>query len=105
MATTVYKLGEKPNPFPKDPNAILDYSEDWTAWLLEVIDTISNAVIIFSDPACTLSEDRPLVNNGLIVTAWLEGGRPGVTESATFRITTAGGRVDDRTIYFKIKDR
>lgn len=92
----------------KDPNAILDYSEDWTAWLFDIADTISSAEIIFQegggltlDPA----HSAPIVSGGTIVTAWLAGGVAGITEQATFRITTAAGRVDDRSIFLKIKER
>jgi len=109
MSTETYDVTNPDQPvIPKDPDAVLDYSEDWTAWLAAVTDTISSAELIFKDPLCTLALDSAhptVLTDGLIVTAWITGGRPGVKENATFRIHTAAGRIDDRTLYFKVKDR
>lgn len=93
---------EKPTII-KDPNAELDYSEDWTAWLLAASDTISSFVTII--PAESTMIELRKSHNGLIPTAWFSGGRVGQTEKVTYRITTVAGRIDDRTIYFKIKER
>lgn len=109
MATETYDVTNPDKPtIGKDPDAVLDYSENWTTWLLRVTDTIDTAELVLKDPACTLSLDPAhpaMITDGLIVTAWLIGGRPGVTENATFRIHTVAGRTDDRTLYFKVKDR
>lgn len=109
MATETYDVTNPLKPtIPKDPDAVLDYSEDWTAWLLQVTDTIDSAELILKDPESTLALDPAhpaMLTDGLIVTAWLIGGRPGTTEAGTYRIHTAAGRTDDRTLYFKIKDR
>lgn len=90
---------------PKDPDADLDYSEDWTTWLNG--DVISSFEVVFPDPDCTLMESgtQPKSTDGSIVTAWLVGGRSGITEQATYRITTVAGRIDDRSLFFKIADR
>jgi len=42
---------------------------------------------------------------GTRVRAWISGGTVGQAAAATCRITTAGGRVDDRTLTFTIKER
>jgi hypothetical protein len=39
------------------------------------------------------------------VRAWISGGTVGQAAAATCRITTAGGRTDDRTLTFTIKER
>lgn len=87
----------------KDPDAILDYSWDWTAYLATISDTISSVTFTLTSPATT----TPLVktaqsNTSLIAKAFLSGGTLGATETCTCRIVTAGGRTDDRTIYLKI---
>lgn len=84
----------------KDPNARLDYAWDWTDWLEEG-DSISEAVVLTSG---TLAADPPLLEAAR-VTVFLSGGKVGVTETATCRVTTAAGRIDDRTLYLRIKPR
>lgn len=88
-----------------DPNAILDYTEDWTDWLSQG-DTIVSATVTFKDPENTMTLDRAVaITTGNKVTAWITGGRLNTTENATYHIVTAEGREDDRTLYFKVKDR
>lgn len=102
MATTpISTPGSKKNPHDKDPDALLDYSEDWTAFLIPVSDTIDTVEFIFDDPATTLVLDHS-THDGLIVTAWLSGGRVDETETCTVRIHTVQGRIDDRTMFFKM---
>lgn len=84
----------------KDPDAILDYSIDWTEWLADVSDTISTATVTVSGITKNTSS-----NTQTKVTAWLKGGIASQMPSATFQIVTAGGRTDERTIYFNIKER
>lgn len=85
----------------KDPNAILDYSFDWTTWL--GADTISG-VQVLTDDASLLVQGAP-AHNGKIATVWVSGGTPGGKAAVTCRITTTEGRVDDRTVYLKIRER
>lgn len=89
----------------KDPDAVLDYSEDWTAWLLDDDDSIVTCELIFLDGSTLMKNRDPIISDGKIVTAWLEGGTEGNTEQCTFRITTAASRIDDRTLYFSMKSR
>jgi hypothetical protein len=90
----------------KDPNAVLDYVEDWTAWLDGVSDSISTATVVAtgSDPATTIHVDSSVIS-GKTVVAWISGGVAGETVSLRYRITTAAGRTDDRTVWLKIKER
>ena len=84
----------------KDPQAVLDYSFDWSAWLEAISDTIVSAV--FTAVGCTA------VSQGVaegVATAMVSGGEVGQVAAVTCRITTAAGRVDDRTINFLIKHR
>jgi hypothetical protein len=84
----------------KDPEAVLDYSIDWTDWLADVSDTISAATVTVSGITKNTS-----TNTSVKVTAWLQGGVPAQMPSATYQIVTTGGRTDERTIYFNIKER
>ncbi len=87
--------------YKKDPNATLDYSFDWTAYLLPIVDTISSVSFIASSGITVVSQ----TNNTTVATAFVSGGAIGATETLTCRIVTAGGRTDDRTIELKIVAR
>lgn len=82
----------------KDPDAILDFRWDWTAWLGDG-DTITSAAVTL-----TPAGDGDLVLQGTVThtavaaVAWISGGTAGATYHATCRIMTDLGRTDDRTI-------
>ena len=85
----------------KDPNAVLDYTFDWTAWLDDVADTIATRQVVV--PSGITLDSSSIAGKKVI--AWLSGGTAGQTYQITCRITTAGGRTDDRSIFVKIKER
>ena len=87
----------------KDPNAVLDYTVDWTAWLAEIADTIATRTIIV--PSGIICDSSVITGANLKVTAWLSGGTVGQTYQVTYRITTAGGRTEDRSFFVKIKEK
>ena len=85
--------------FAKDPNAVLDYVVDWTAYLGD--DTITTSTWIV--PAgITKNSDTSTTTTAKV---WLEGGTAGERYAVTNRITTAGGRTDDRTIRISCRHR
>lgn len=85
----------------KDPNATLDYGWDWSQWLTEVEDTISDSVWIV--PAgLTLESDSHTTTH---TTVWLSGGTAGQSYAITNRITTSGGRTDDRSFTLRCMER
>ena len=88
----------------KDPNAVLDYKEDWTAWLAASADTFSTTVGP-TTPAVVGVVVNSAAYVGTSVVIWVSGGVVGTTGSVTVRITTQGGRTDDRTLYFKIRNK
>lgn len=97
--------GEALTPFIKDPNAVLDYAVSWAAWLAEVSDTIvTSAWAVLDDVDSTLIIDSD-VSNTTVATVWLSGGTLDRKYALRNRISTAGGRIDDRTIYVKIKEK
>ena len=98
----------------KDPGARLDYTFDWSAWLAAVSgDTIVSAdCVVVSDGSQGVSDvavAQVVLVGGTAVTVWVTGGLVGETVSLRCRITTAlsspGPRIDDRTVYLKIKER
>lgn len=87
--------------YPKDPNATLDYTFDWAAWLTPVADTIAAVVWVITPGLVKVSSSFTAAN----ATIFVSGGVLNGSEKITCRITTAGGRTDDRTIALKILDR
>ena len=87
--------------FTKDPDAVLDYSVDWSAWLAG--DEISSSEWQLENGAAI--EKVTDTNTTTSATVWLRGGDAGTTYLVTNRIVTMGGRTDDRTITVKVEDR
>jgi hypothetical protein len=99
-----YTLNKAGQPvFPKDPNATLDYSLDFTDWLTQAGDSIASVLAL--PVGCTLAQDASFT--GGVVTAFVSGGVVDEDASVTFRVTTTSQppRVDDRTVILKIKER
>jgi hypothetical protein len=85
--------------FPKDPDAVLDYAGNWAAWLKG--DTILTST--WDVPSGITKDSDSHTSTATLI--WLSGGTVGQTYLLRNRITTAAGRVDDRTIAIKIKER
>jgi len=85
--------------FTKDPNAVLDYSIDWTRWLAG--DQIATSVWLVATGLTKVADSRA----GSLATVWLSGGTAGQSYTVTNRITTAGGRTEDRSFVMKIEER
>lgn len=85
--------------FNKDPDARLDYMVDWTSWLDG--DTITNSVWVVPDGIT----DEADTFTDTTATIWLSGGSLGSSYEVVNRITTAAGRIDDRTITIKIRQK
>jgi hypothetical protein len=121
MTTTSFNVANPAKPtILKDPDAVLDYSFDWSAWIcgddtitaLDAVPTgtlVVGSTVIESVAAIAGDPDAvpPLepVPGRHITTAIVSGGTIGATESVRHRITTAQGRIDDRTMYFKVTER
>ena len=89
--------------FRKDPDAILDFSWDWSEWL-EVNDDRIVSFEIEVD-GVTLEADPAPATDGSVVTAWFSGGTAGTRATATCHIVTNAGREDDRTMTIVIRER
>lgn len=86
--------------FLKDPQAVLDYEIDWSAWL-SAGDTIT-ATAWVATTGITMDSNT---FTSTAATVWLSGGTENVTYNLTCHITTAAGREDDRTIYVMVMNR
>ena len=86
----------------KDPAALLDYSWDWSSWLTEVDDTISSATVAVPDGLTAVGS--PVVGDAT-VTQRVSGGTVDDAYAMVCQITTAGGLIDERTIYLTIINR
>lgn len=100
----------------KDPDAVLDYTFDWTSWLVLdglVQDRIVNKVFTVAADSGAIVVDSSVILDSVsnptlldaMVTAFVSGGRVGVKEPLSCKITTLAGRVDERTVYLKILQR
>lgn len=86
----------------KDPNAVLDYSIDWTEWLEET-ETITDSEWEASSGTI---EDSSFDEKTTQV--WLSGGEAGETITLTNRVTTDSSpveRIDDRSLLIKVEER
>jgi hypothetical protein len=86
----------------KDPSALLDYTWDWSEWLAEVTDTISSATVTVPDG---LTRDGAPTVGDTAVTQRVSGGTLDDTYTMVCQITTAGGLIDERSIYLTIRDQ
>jgi len=101
MAETFVLDGSGKPTILKDPNAVLDYTFDWTAWLAgDTLVSIDSAVS--GSIGANISAQY---FSGQKATIWVQGGTSGSKIALRCRIVTLAGRVDDRTVYLKIKER
>jgi hypothetical protein len=81
----------------KDPNAVLDYTFDYSTNYLVSGDTILTST--WTLPSGITKDSDTFTTT--TTTIWLSGGTAGTDYLLINRITTSGGRTDERT--FKIK--
>mgnify|MGYP003440798007 FL=1 len=84
----------------KDPDENLDYSFNWADYLSPTSDTIES--VAFAAVGATLGTAS---NTTTLATAFVSGGVSGSTATLSCAITTAQGRVAQRSVYLKIKER
>jgi len=92
-----------------DPDAVLPFAIEYSDWLTEESDSFDTGLTpsITVDPTGSLevlSDPAPLYS-GTQVVWWMQSGTAGTTYDVTVRITTAGGRVDDRTVGVAVVER
>lgn len=80
--------------FKKDPDAVLDYSIDWSSWLATG-ETISTST--WTVPAGITKDSDSKSNTASVI--WLSGGTISEVYVLINHIVTSASRTDDRTIY------
>ena len=85
--------------FAKDPDATLDYTIDWSLYL--GTDTIVTAVWTVPLGLTKVAESKTTT----ATTVWLSGGTAAAEYQVACRITTAAGRIDDRTIAIVMRQK
>jgi len=85
----------------KDANATLDYTLDWSQWLMSG-DALASSTWT-TTAGLTVDSDRLDADN--TTTVWLSGGTAGRSYTVTNRITTDDGRTDDRSIVVYVTER
>jgi hypothetical protein len=84
--------------FMKDPNAVLDYQVNWAAWL--GTDTISASSWTVPTGLTKDSDTKTTT----ITTIWLSGGTANTEYHVANKITTAGGRTEERTFVVRVEN-
>ena len=88
--------------FTHDPQAVLDYTWDWSPWLADG-ETIAAATVAANSDAVTVSD---VGHDDTTVTAWVTAtSADRTTVRLRCHIVTSAGRADDRTITVSITDR
>ena len=101
--------------FVKDPEAVLDYSFDWSNWL----DSTSTPKETISTQTVTvptgLTLDTSSITDGTndagtsmtdsVVQAWISGGTVGTTYRVECLIVTTAGRTDERSLWITVQER
>jgi len=85
----------------KDPDATLDYTVDWSDWLVGG-DTISGTPTWAVPTGITKASQT---NTTTTATITLSGGTANVDYDVACKITTAASLIDERTIHIKVRQR
>lgn len=101
METTGFNTDANGLWIEKDPQAVLDYTIDWSKWLQKVGDAIVTSVW---DPVTGIAIQSQSYDTVKAI-VWLTGGTLGATYTLTNRITTAGGRTEERSFRVVIANR
>ena len=92
---------------PKDPQAQLPYSMDWSEWLPagDTITAVSYSLQVRSNDPVPLIKEGEGIQSGTITYVELSGGQAGKIYAITAAITTANGLQDRRAFRVKVEDR
>lgn len=84
----------------KDPQAKLDYGLDWSAWLGD--DTITASDWVAEPAGLALSG---FAHDKKKTSVYAAGGQAGSAYLLRNQVSTAAGRIDERSIKLKVKER
>lgn len=93
--------------YEKQPAEVKDYDIDYAEWLGPVGDTVASttAIVTSVTEAVPTLEIDSIEESTTTVKLWVSGGTGGVSYKVTVQMTTAGGRLDESELVFKVKDR
>lgn len=91
-----------PRQFTKDPQAVLDYKIDWSAWLASG-ETISTST--WTVPSGITDDSDSITDSNTSTTIWLSGGTADTDYDLINHIVTSEGREEDRTITIGVRQR
>jgi len=83
--------------FTKDPNSTIDFAIDWNQFLVN--DTVTGSS--WEIPAAFTLQSEGVTSN--VTRAFLTGGVAGTDYTITNRITTPGGRIEDRSVLVQVR--
>ena len=86
----------------KDPDAVLDFTVDWSATLAEGETLVSAQWLIAPEGGLQLVAEG---GEGAVRSATVGGGRTGEVVRLTSRVVTGLGRSDDRSFYIRIVEQ
>ncbi|CAL8476381.1 hypothetical protein [Caballeronia sp. S22] len=86
--------------FIKDPQAVLDFNWDWSAWLGQSETIVDKTVT----PAAGITVDSSSIS-GKVVAAWISGGTAGTAYVVACTITTSAGRTETRRLQIVVQLR
>lgn len=91
--------------YKKDPDAVLPYSIEWSAWVPDG-ETLSTAVWAIDSPSAPTLEIDASSLAGTLSTVVLSGGTAGTVYVVRCRATTTpSAYVDDRSILITVEER
>ena len=104
---TGYKQDTQGSWIPKDPEAKLVYSMDWSEWLSvgQTIAAVNYTENSRSNDTAPLVIESEGVQGGLVTYAEISGGAVGKIYTVTAEITTDDGAIDRRSFRIKIENR
>jgi hypothetical protein len=87
-------------PYLKDPDERLDYTEDWSDYLVSA-ETISS--VAYTVPSGLTNYNTS--NTATTATIWLSGGTHGEEYLVGIKITTSAGRIAERSFKLLCRNR
>lgn len=88
----------------KDPAAVVDYTVDWSAGYLDGDSLADSSFSIEPGESGGLSVDAQ-AHDATTASVTLSGGITGHVYRVTNRVTTAGGRTDERSLTIRVTER
>lgn len=102
MTTTFVTNTEGQEVIDKDPNDVLDYTFDWTAYLAAIADTITGTPTLTLDTGITKNSQTNTTNT---VTLIISGGTAINIYRVLCQIQTAACRTIERSFYIRVINR